>query len=61
MSGAATKLPAKKMLQRHVGPSQRAAEQFIFEVLVRPSGGSEVLVHPPPKSWLVPVRKLGAC
>ena len=33
----------EKMLQGHVGPFQRAAEQFIFEVLVRPSVGSEVL------------------
>ena len=30
MSGAATKLPPKKMLQRHAGPSQRAAGQLLL-------------------------------
>ena len=30
MSGAATKLPPKKLLQRHAGPSQRAAGQLLL-------------------------------
>ena len=30
MSGAATKLPPKKLLQRHAGPSQRAAGQLLW-------------------------------